>query len=211
MKIDVKICGLTSKEAVHAATAAKADYAGFVYFPPSPRHLPLSHAAKLKALLPSSIQSVSVLVDPNDTLLKEVISILKPNFLQLHGKETSERVKEIRSMFPQVKIIKGIPIRSSDDVAAAMRFAECIDMLLFDAKAEDLPGGTGLSFDWNLLKNRQFPLPWLLAGGLNADNVAEAIRASGAHAVDVSSSVESAPGVKNPALIDAFVKAAKSA
>jgi phosphoribosylanthranilate isomerase len=211
MPAAVKICGLTSKEAVQAVIAAGADYAGFVFFPASPRHLTLTRAAELKLLLPAQIKAVSVLVDPDDALLEQVLSILKPDYLQLHGKETPERLQQIKQAFPEAKIIKGIPVKSADDIATAMRYADVADMLMFDARPAELPGGTGHSFDWNLLKNREFPLRWFLAGGLNAENVAEAIRLTGARAVDVSSSVERAPGVKDPALIDAFVKAAKGA
>lgn len=208
--VAVKICGLTTEEAVRAARAA--DYAGFVYFPASPRHLTIERAATLRTLLPSSVKAVSVLVDPDDTLLKQVTETLAPDYLQLHGHETPERVKAIKEK-SKTRIIKAIPVRASDDVAQAMRFAKIADMLLFDAKppAGGFPGGNALSFDWALLKNRTFPLPWMLSGGLNADNAAEAIHQSGAPAVDVSSGVERAPGVKDPALIDAFIMAARNA
>lgn len=212
MPAAIKICGLTDEASVQATIDAKADYAGFVYFPASPRHLPLEKAAQLKSLLPASIKTVSVLVDPSDLLLLEVTSLIAPDFLQLHGKETPERVAEIKNK-TSAKIIKAISIRTSDDVATAMRFAGVADMFLFDAKppAGMLPGGNGLSFDWAHLKGREFPLPWMLSGGLNSENVADAIAASGAQMVDVSSSVEVRPGVKDPALIHAFVKAARSA
>jgi len=213
MPARIKICGLKDEVAIKAVMEAKAEYAGFVYFPASPRHIALDHAAQLKTLLPDTIHTVSVLVDPSDLLLLEVSSVLKPDYLQLHGKETPERIAEIKQKNPGAKIIKGISVRTSDDVASAQRFAEVADMLLFDAKppAGMLPGGNGLSFDWALLANREFPRPWFLSGGLNADNVAPAITQSGAAFVDVSSSVESSPGVKDPALIHAFVKAARTA
>ena len=208
MTVAVKICGLTDEAAVRAASVA--DYAGFVHYPASPRHLPLARAASLKKLLPASVASVAVLVDPDDALLTQVKSVLAPDYIQLHGKETPARVDAIRKSLG-IKIIKAIAIRTSDDVASAMRYVACCDMLLFDAKPPQnmLPGGNGLSFDWNLLGNREFPLPWMLSGGLNAENAGEAIRLSGARMVDVSSSLERAPGVKDPALIQAFVKAAK--
>jgi phosphoribosylanthranilate isomerase len=214
MTVSVKICGLTTEDAVRAVISAKADYAGFVYFPASPRHLSLRAAVKLKSLLTPQIKSISVLVDPDDNLLTQVHDILKPDFLQLHGRETPERVQAIKTKFPY-KIIKSILVETADDIAGAMRYSRVADMLLFDARPQEfpgmLPGGNGLSFEWNLLKDRQFPLPWMLSGGLNADNIREAIHSSGAQAVDVSSSVESAPGIKNPALIKSFVEAARTA
>ena len=211
MPVSVKICGLNDEKAIQAVIAAKADYAGFVYFPASPRHVTFERAATLKLLLPPSIASVSVLVDPDDALLAQAQSVLKPDYVQLHGKETPERVQDIKKNFPDMKIIKAVSVRSGDDVAQALRYADVADMLMFDAKppANMLPGGNALSFDWALLKGREFPLPWFLSGGLNSENVAEAIRISGAKMVDVSSGVESAPGVKDAALIKAFVKAAR--
>lgn len=214
MAIPVKICGLTDETSIHAVNAAKADFAGFVYFAASPRHIPLLKAAALKSLLAPRIQAVSVLVDPTDTLLDEVNATLSPSFIQLHGKESPERIAAIKNRFAHIKIIKALPVRNSDDVARAMHFQSVADMFLFDAKVPEsssLPGGNGLSFDWALLKGREFPLPWLLSGGLNEANVAEAIRISGARMVDVSSGVESAPGVKDPTLIEAFIKAARTA
>jgi phosphoribosylanthranilate isomerase len=211
MTTKIKICGLTSKDAVSATVAAKADYAGFVFYPPSPRHITLSNAAELKALLPASIQSVSVLVDPDDILLHDVASLLKPAAVQLHGKETPERVRDIKTKFSDIKIIKALSVQTGDDIARAHAY-EAADMLLFDARPpkDGLPGGNGLTFDWTLLKHRDFGKPWFLSGGLNADNVADAIRQSGAKMIDVSSGIESAPGVKDSELIHSFVKAARS-
>jgi len=214
MSVAVKICGLREESAIEAVLVAKADYVGFVYFPASPRHVELLKAAALKSILGKSIKTVLVLVDPDDALLDEVNATLAPDYLQLHGKESPEHIATIKNRFPELKIIKALAIRSSDDVSHAMHFSAVADMLLFDAKppaASTLPGGNGLSFDWALLKNREFPLPWMLSGGLNEANVAQAIRESGARMVDVSSSVESAPGVKDASLIHAFIKAAKSA
>lgn len=212
MPVAVKICGLTDEGAIRAAISAGANYAGFVFYPASFRHLESGRAAELKKLLPPAIKSVSVLVDPDDALLEQVKSVLAPDYLQLHGSETPERLREIKKRFG-IAIIKGIPVHSADDITAAMRFADCADMLLFDAKApmSSLPGGTGTSFDWNFLNGKTFLLPWFLSGGLNVENVAEAIRVSGAKMVDVSSGVERAPGVKDEGLIEAFVKAAKNA
>lgn len=215
MPATIKICGLTNEAAIKSVIANKADYAGFVYFPASPRHLPLERAAALKALLlPASIPAVSVLVDPDNALLEQVQSVLAPAYIQLHGKETPERVKAIRAALPKMKIIKAISVRSGDDIARAAAYTNLIDMLMFDAKPPELPdilpGGNGLAFDWALLKGRQFSKPWFLSGGLNPSNIADAIAATGALMVDVSSGVERAPGVKDPALIEAFVKAARA-
>jgi phosphoribosylanthranilate isomerase len=215
MPVSIKICGLKEPLAIQAVIAAKADYAGFVHFQASPRHVELQHAKELASLLPESTRSVLVVVDPDDGLLEASQSVLQPDYIQLHGKETPARLQAIRKQFSSLKIIKAIRVRNADDVAGAMAFSPYADMLLFDAKPPEvanlLPGGNGLSFDWALLKGREFPLPWFLSGGLNTDNVAEAIQHTGATFIDVSSGVERAPGVKDPALIDAFVKAARSA
>lgn len=211
--VGIKICGLANEEAVRAVIAAGADYAGFVYFPASPRHVTVERAAELKALLPSSVASVSVLVDPGDALLAEVQSVLKPDYVQLHGKETPERIKAIKKVFTGIRIIKAISVRSGDDVAQAAAYSDTANMFMFDAKPPELPGmlpgGNALSFDWALLKGREFPLPWFLSGGLNAENIVAAIGATGAKMVDVSSGVERSPGVKDASLIEAFVKAAR--
>lgn len=214
MTVSVKICGLNTPHSVQAVIDARADYTGFVYYPASPRHITLSQAASLKALLPANIQSVSVLVDPDDALLNEVADVLKPSYMQLHGKESPQRVKAIRERVPAIKIIKAISIRTKEDIDAANLYTDCAHMLMFDAKAPEsakLPGGNGVSFDWNLLKGHHFALPWMLSGGLTTENIAEAVRQTGALIVDVSSGVEQKAGVKDAALIHAFVKAAKHA
>lgn len=214
MPLAIKICGLKDEQAVQAVIAAKADYAGFIHFPASPRHVSLERAAKLKALLPASIRSVSVMVDPDDALLAHMQTILAPDYLQLHGKETPDRLRAIRHQYPALKIIKAISVRTGDDVAKASQFTDSADLLMFDAKAPAeslLPGGNGLSFDWALLKDRTFPLPWFLSGGLNIDNIAEAISHTGAVMLDVSSGVERSPGVKDATLIHDFVTRARAA
>jgi phosphoribosylanthranilate isomerase len=210
----IKICGLTDERGIEAANRLKLDFIGFVYFPASPRHIPLMTAAALKSILDPSIKTVSVLVDPSDALIDEVMASLTPDYIQLHGRETSERISAIKARYTDLRIIKGIQVSSSDDVARAMHFGTSADLLLFDAKpptAAILPGGNGLPFDWALLKHRTFPLPWMLSGGLNEANVGDAIYASGATMVDVSSGVESAPGVKDPQLMEAFVRAVRGA
>lgn len=213
MTTAIKICGLKDDAAIRMAVDARADYVGFVYFPASPRHVELAEAARLKAMLPATMQAVCVLVDADDALLAQVRDVLAPHWVQLHGKETPERVRAIRAMLPGIRVMKAIRVRSSDDVALAHGFSDVADMLLFDAKAPEtavLPGGNGLAFDWALLRGREFALPWMLSGGLNGENVALALAQTGAKMVDVSSGVESAPGVKDAALIQAFVKAVRA-
>ena len=234
MSIRVKICGLTNESAVQAAIDASVDYVGFVFFPRSPRHISLERAAELKKCLPDSILSVAVVVDPDDALVKNMASILKPHAVQLHGKESLERVAAIRKIAPDIKIIKAISVASADDIAHANAYEDVVDGVLFDSSScgprsdstgyhatndpvqslrdsQDLnPGGNGLTFDWNLLKNHAWKKPWFLSGGLHADNVQKAIAASGAKMVDISSGVESAPGVKDTDRIRAFIRAAKA-
>lgn len=213
MTTTIKICGLRDAPSLHAAADAGADYAGFVHYAPSPRHVGLTEAAALKALLPAHVQTVAVLVDPADALLQALEDVLAPHYVQLHGTETPQRVRAIRALLPHTRIIKGLSVRCSDDVAHAGAYSDCADMLLFDAKAPEsgmLPGGNGLAFDWALLRGRDFTLPWALSGGLNAENVAQAVALTGAKMVDVSSGVERAPGVKDAALIQAFVKAVRA-
>lgn len=212
MTIAIKICGLKDEASLRVAVEAGANYVGFVFFPVSPRHVTLAKAAELKALLPADVKSVMVLVDADDTLLADIEALVKPDFVQLHGAETPERVRAIRALVPGSKVIKALKIRHSDDVAAAAAFKDVADVLLFDAKAPDdlLPGGNGLAFDWALLKGREFTLPWALSGGLNVENVARGLAQTGAKMVDVSSGVEIEPGVKDAALIQDFVKAVRA-
>ena len=211
--IQIKICGLTTNEAVNAAVELGADYVGFVYYPRSPRHVSFAQAAKLIKNEPDIIKTVLVCVDISDDEIEELFLSFSPDFLQLHGNESVARVSEIKQRF-SLPVIKAIAVRNGDDIAAGMAYEAVADGLLFDAKAPEtlsdaLPGGNGLVFDWNLLKNRVFTVPWMLSGGLNAENVHEAICLSGAIAVDVSSSVESAPGIKDVKLIKEFIQAAR--
>lgn len=212
MTTRVKICGLKDASSLRVAVDAGAAFVGFVYYPASPRHIGLVEAAKLKALLPSYVQCVCVLVDADDVLLAAVRDVLSPDWVQLHGSETPERVKAVRDIMPaRIGVIKALRVRSSDDVAQAAAYTTT-DMLLFDAKAPEgmLPGGNGLSFDWALLRGREFHVPWMLSGGLHAENVGQAVGQTGARMVDVSSGVEAAPGVKDATLIQAFMKAVES-
>jgi phosphoribosylanthranilate isomerase len=204
-----KICGLTTPDTLDAALDGGAAFVGAVVFPKSPRHIPPLHAATLFDRARGRAKIVAVLVDPDDALLSEVALILRPDLIQLHGHETPARAAEARRL-TGARIIKALPIRDETDFASVADWADVADHLLFDAKppkGADLPGGVGASFDWTLMRNRALPANWFLAGGLSPENLTEAVRISGAPMVDVSSGVESAPGVKDPDLIHAFLKA----
>jgi phosphoribosylanthranilate isomerase len=211
----VKICGLTDEASVDAAAEAGATWAGFVHFPPSPRHLELTRADALaKRAAGAGLRSVLVVVDPDDGVLAALRDGLDGVAgVQLHGDETAERVAAVKANTGR-HVTKALPVRARADLKAATAFAEVANVFLLDAKppeGADRPGGHGAAFDWSILEGWSAPRPWLLSGGLTPDNVAEAIRITGARAVDVSSGVESAPGVKDPAKIRAFVRAAKDA
>jgi phosphoribosylanthranilate isomerase len=211
----VKICGLSTPESVAAAVADGADFLGFVFYPRSPRHVTPELAADLTKMVPPAVRTTALTVDADDALLESIVSIMRPGLLQLHGHETPARVADIRSRF-SVPVMKVLSVAGEADVARASAYEPVADMLMFDAKPpkemkDALPGGNALRFDWQLLAGARFGKPWLLAGGLTPDNVAEAIRTSGAPGVDVSSGVEDAPGRKSIPLIRAFLKAAKAA
>ena len=213
----VKICGLTTPETLDAALAGGAAFVGAVVFPRSPRHIDPLHAATLferaRGQGPGTAKVVAVTVDADDALLTEIALILKPDLIQLHGSETPARAERVRTL-TGAGIIKALPIRVHEDFAEAEGWEPFVDHLMFDAKppeGSNLPGGVGARFDWALLADRAFRRPWFVAGGLTPDNVAEAIRISGAPMVDVSSGVETSPGVKDPDLIAAFLDAARSA
>ena len=217
MSAHAKICGLTTPDALDAALTGGAAFVGAVVFPKSPRHIEPLHAATLferaRGQGPGSAKIVAVTVDADDALLTEIALILKPDLIQLHGSETPARAEQVR-MLTGAGIIKALPIRTHEDFAAAEAWEPFADHLMFDAKppeGSDLPGGVGARFDWALLADRAFRRPWFVAGGLKPDNVAQAIRVSGAPLVDVSSGVETAPGVKDAALIAAFLDAVRSA
>lgn len=206
MTRSVKICGLTTPEAVEAAQDA--DFAGFIFYPRSPRNLAPEKAAKL--VQPLRPKSVAVTVDADDALLQQIKNVLRPAYFQLHGAETPARVTEVKAKFG-LPVIKAIRVASGDDAALAHAFEDSADMLLFDARppqylsAGGLPGGNGIAFDWRILAHRSFAKPWFLSGGITIDNVEEAMRVSGAKMVDVSSSLESSPGIKDPGLVREFV------
>ena len=208
-----KICGLTTPETLDAALAGGAAFVGAVVFPKSPRHIEPLHAATLFERARNRAKIVAVTVDADDALLTEIALILKPDLIQLHGSETPARAERARTL-TGAGIVKALPIRTHEDFAEADVWEPFVDHLMFDAKppeGSDLPGGVGARFDWTLLAGRAFRHPRFVAGGLRPDNVAQAIRVSGAPMVDVSSGVESAPGVKDPALIAAFLEATRSA
>jgi len=211
--VRVKVCGLRSLADMAAVAAAGAAYAGFVFFPPSPRNLSLPQARELALAAPLGLAKVALTVDADDALLEAILAQVPIDILQLHGKETPARVAEVRQRFG-LPVMKAVGVASEGDLPALDDFAQVADMLLVDAKppkGADLPGGNGLAFDWRLIAGRQWRLPWMLAGGLTPSNVAEAVRLTGARQVDVSSGVESAPGSKDAERIAAFAQAAVAA
>ncbi len=208
--ISVKICGLGRAAEVDACVQAGARYVGFVFFPKSPRHLELPQAAELAAHVPVGLCKVALTVDADDAMLDALTTVVPLDMLQLHGRESPARVAEVKARYG-LPVMKALGVADRDDLARIDAFAGVADQLLIDAKppgGADLPGGNGLAFDWMLLAGRVWRTPWMLAGGLTPLNVAEAIRRTGARQVDVSSGVESAPGVKDPQLIAELVRAA---
>jgi phosphoribosylanthranilate isomerase len=209
MPVEAKICGLNDPTALAAVVKGGARYAGFVFYPPSPRHVKAGEAAALVAILPEGIAPVGVMVDPSDAEIDAVTGAVKLAVLQLHGSESPERVSAIARR-TGLRVMKAIKVASAEDVASAARYEDAADMLMFDTRPADaskttLPGGTGHSFDWSLVKGFTSKRPWLLSGGLNAGNVVEAVAISGARSVDVSSGVEFSPGRKSPERITAFL------
>ena len=210
----VKICGLSTPETLDAALSAGADMVGFVRFPKSPRHVSLNLGNRLALQAKGRAQRVVLLVNPGDEDIAQAVEAINPDLIQLHGSETPERVAEIRSMVKR-PVMKAVGIAEASDLAALSPYAKGVDHILLDAKpprtADALPGGNGVSFDWRLLNGLDRKVSFMLSGGLNPDNVAEAIRLTKTQAVDVSSGVESGPGLKDPARIEAFIRAARTA
>jgi phosphoribosylanthranilate isomerase len=210
--VKVKICGVRTREIVDTAVDAGADYVGLVFFPRSPRHIAPDAARELAEHASGRIETVAVLVDPDDGLVDEILATVRPTLLQLHGAETPERVAAIKSR-ARLRVIKAIGVATADDVGNASAYRGIADTILFDAKApagSGLPGGHGLAFDWHLLAGPSVERPFAISGGLNPDNVREASVTTGASLVDVSSGVERAPGVKDPDLVRRFIQAAKA-
>jgi phosphoribosylanthranilate isomerase len=213
MSLIVKICGLSTPEALDVALDAGADMVGFVFFPPSPRNISYKVASALEARVRGRAKKVALSVDADDTLLSYVVDALGPDILQLHGNESPLRVAAIKAQF-KLPVMKAIAVETKADLAATARYAAVADHLLFDARAPreaTRPGGLGKSFDWHLVENLDPGLPFMLSGGLDAGNVGEALRITRAPGVDVSSGVERAPGEKDHDKIRAFVRAARDA
>jgi phosphoribosylanthranilate isomerase len=209
----VKICGLTQPAHVTDAVSSGADYLGFNFFPKSPRYVTHASAAALISAVPDHVQNVGLVVNPDDEALEVLLATVPLDILQLHGSETPERVAEIKARFG-LPVMKALGIGGPEDLDSIETMSAVADYLLVDTKppkGADRPGGNAVSFDWSLIAGRSWSVPWLLAGGLTADNVSQAIRDTGATQVDVSSGVESAPGIKDAAKVDAFIKAARLA
>lgn len=212
MPADVKICGLTAPEAVTSALDAGARWLGFVIFPPSPRHVDPVRAGELSALAAGRAATVAVTVDADDALLADIQQHMRPDWIQLHGSETPSSVRAAKT-FARRGVIKALPVAGPDDLDAAHAYDGAADMILFDAKppaGASRPGGWGEGYDYSLLKSLSLGTPWILSGGLTPVNVRAAIAAAGARAVDVSSGVESAPGVKDKDRIAEFLAEARS-
>jgi phosphoribosylanthranilate isomerase len=206
----VKICGLSTAETMQAALDAGADFVGLMFYHKSPRNVSLELAAKIATIAKGRAKIVAVVVDADDALLKSIVNYARPDYIQAHGSETPQRIEDIKNLYG-VRVIKVIKVKDAADVALAKDFRDVADLIMFDPKAPEdtLPGGNGLSFDWNLLKGKDGQ--FMLAGGLNPNNVAAAIHLTNAPIVDVSSGVESAPGIKDLGLIRKFIEQAKAA
>jgi phosphoribosylanthranilate isomerase len=210
VSVQVKICGITSADAVDAAASAGAAFGGLVFHPNSPRKVELEQARSLADHMRGRLKSVALIVDKDDAGIEALVGLVRPDFLQLHGSESARRAAYIRGKF-RLPVIKAIPVATQADLLAASEYEDAADMLMFDArppKGAQRPGGHGAAFDWKILSGRNFTKPWFLAGGLTQDNIAHAVELSGARLVDVSSGVESAPGVKDPQRIRDFIQAA---
>ena len=213
MPVQVKICGINSAAAADAVLRAGADFGGLVFFAKSPRNLSLEQGSVLAERMRGRLKLAALVVDDNDDALAAIAAQVKPDFFQLHGSESPERVAEVKEKFGR-KIIKAIPVRTSEDAALAKAYAGVADLILFDAKAPSgatRPGGHGRAFDWTVLDAVSRDMPFMLSGGLTPDNVQDAIRATRPQSVDVSSGVETAPGVKDTDLIRRFLQAVKTA
>jgi phosphoribosylanthranilate isomerase len=213
MSVAAKICGLSSEEAVGAAVAGGAAYLGFNFYPPSPRAVSPARAAALCAAVPSGVQRVGIFVNAGDDAIRAVLDLAPIDILQFHGQESPDRIADAKVRFHR-PVMKVIAIAAPEDVLAARRFEADADMLLFDAKpprrVDALPGGNGLAFDWHLIAGHKWRRPWMLSGGLTAALLPEAVRISGASAVDVSSGVERRPGDKDPDRIREFLAVARA-
>ena len=209
--ISVKICGLATLDDVRACADAGANYMGLVFFEKSPRNISIDAARELALAAPLGLAKVALVVNPSDAELDAITETVPLDMLQLHGKETPERVSEVKARYG-LPVMKAVGIADSDDLPKLESYFGVADQILVDAKppkGRELPGGNGLSFDWRLIAGRRWPCPWMLAGGLTDENVSEAVRMTGAQQVDVSSGVEDAPGQKSAELIQNFVRASR--
>lgn len=212
MSLLVKICGLSTRETLQTALDAGADMVGFVFFPPSPRHVSLETGRDLGRQVQQRALKVALTVDADDATLDNIMDALSPDIFQLHGKESVARLRDIKQRFGR-PVMKAVPVATAADLAVLPGYAASADRILFDARAPKdatRPGGLGAPFDWHLLENLDLKLPYMVSGGLHADNVTEALRVTRAGGVDVSSGVESTPGVKDPDMIKAFIRAARA-
>jgi len=212
MSLIVKICGLSTRETLDVALESGADMVGFVFFPPSPRHLGLETARDLGRQARGRASKAALTVDADDAMLANIVEALQPDILQLHGRETVARLRDIKQKFG-LPVMKAIAVETPADLAPLPGYAAVADRILFDARAPreaTRPGGLGAVFDWHVLENLDLKRPFLVSGGLNAENVAQAVRIARAGGVDVSSGVERAPGVKDPEMIRAFIRAARA-
>jgi phosphoribosylanthranilate isomerase len=212
MSLIVKICGLSTRETLDVALDVGADMVGFVFFPPSPRHLDLETARDLGRQVKRRALKVALTVDADDATLANIVDALQPDILQLHGQETVARLRDIRQTFG-LQVMKVIAVETPADLAVVPGYAAVADSILFDARAPKgatRPGGLGAVFDWHVLENLDLKLPFMVSGGLHTENVAEAVRVTRAGGVDVSSGVERAPGIKDPEMIRAFIRAARA-
>jgi phosphoribosylanthranilate isomerase len=212
MSLIVKICGLSTRETLEVALDAGADMVGFVFFPPSPRHLSLETARELGQRTKRRAAKVALTVDADDATIANIVEALQPDILQLHGSENPERLRDIKQKFG-LPLMKVIAVKTAADLASLPAYVDIADHILFDARAPEeatRPGGLGAVFDWHLLEKLDLKLPFMVSGGLDAQNIAQALRLSRAGGVDVSSGVERSPGIKDPEMIRAFIRAARA-
>jgi phosphoribosylanthranilate isomerase len=211
--MDIKICGLRTEEALAAALAGGASHVGFIFFPKSPRNIEPAEAGRLRRLASGKAKAVAVTVDAGDATLDGIVEAMAPDMLQLHGSESPARVTEIKARYG-LPVMKALSIREKSDLDSVTAYAGVADRLLFDAKppkGTELPGGNGMAFDWRLLEGIEPAIPYMLSGGLNVANIAEALAVARPSGIDISSGVESAPGVKDVRLIEAFFRAVAAA
>ncbi|SFS67052.1 phosphoribosylanthranilate isomerase [Sulfitobacter marinus] len=211
-KVHVKFCGLRSAADIAAAVAANARYVGFVFFEKSPRNVSFEEATALALEVPDGICKVALIVNADDAFLDALLAVVPIDMLQLHGSETPARVREVKARYG-LPVMKAVGVADAGDLDQIDQYMAVADQILVDAKppkGADLPGGNGLAFDWRLIAGRKWPKPWMLAGGLTPENLVEAVRITGARQVDVSSAVESAPGIKDAGLIEKFGQAAQA-